>query len=163
MRASEPGLSALATIRLRRRWGQRGASEDGSLNGNTATAFGGQDSKLPKSFFTVAAKVGDVSPGARDGADCKTPHPQGGGEAYKQPADELLSSNRLHAGVRAYAHFFPSESRPARPRSSGVIATRNSTSALNVRNHGSASTGTSDGSFTFTTKVPPRLPWRSEK
>ena len=52
-------------------------------------------------------------------------------------------------------HFFPNASRLARERSSGVMAIRNSTSALNVRNNGSASAGTSDGLLTLTTKVPP--------
>jgi hypothetical protein len=51
-----------------------------------------------------------------------------------------------------YAHFVPSDTKSARARSSGVIATRNSTSALNMGNQGSASLGTSEGSLTLTTR-----------
>src|SRR6202522_3881095 len=47
--------------------------------------------------------------------------------------------------------------------SSNFIAIRNSTSALKVKNQGSANIGTSEASFRLTTKVPPRLPWCSEK
>src|SRR6266545_3170690 len=62
-----------------------------------------------------------------------------------------------------YAHFFPSASRPARARSSGVIATRNSTSASKVRNHGSANAGIFDASSRFTIMIAPRCPSRSVK
>jgi hypothetical protein len=65
--------------------------------------------------------------------------------------------------IQRYAHFLPSASRPARARSSGVIATRNSTSALKVRNHGSANVGIFDGSSRFTIMVAPRCPLRSVK
>src|SRR5271165_2024546 len=62
-----------------------------------------------------------------------------------------------------YAHFFPNASRFERPRSSGVMATRNSTFALKVRNQGSARAGMPEGSSRFTTRVPPRCPSCSQK
>src|SRR5437763_16965140 len=53
---------------------------------------------------------------------------------------------------RAYPHRFPSSSSPARPSSSGVIATLNWQSAWKVRNHGSARLGILLGSSRLTTR-----------
>ena len=62
-----------------------------------------------------------------------------------------------------YAHCLPNASRLERPRSSGVIATRNSTFALKVRNQGSARAGMPEGSSRLTTRVPPRGQLCSQK
>jgi hypothetical protein len=69
-----------------------------------------------------------------------------------------------HTPCRAsYFHFEPSVSSPAFLRSSATITTRNSQSALNVRNHGSANFGICDGSSRFTTRIAPRVPFCSVK
>lgn len=52
--------------------------------------------------------------------------------------------------LNSYFHFDPRFSNPAFFRSSGAITTRNSQSALNIRNHGSTSAGISDGSSRLT-------------
>lgn len=53
-------------------------------------------------------------------------------------------------------HVLPSSSSPAFLRSSGVMASRNLTSAWNVRNHGSANAGIFDGSGKATMRTAPR-------
>ena len=63
----------------------------------------------------------------------------------------------------AQAQSLPSLSSFARARSSGLMATRNSTSASNVRYQGSANDGTSEASFKSTTSTPPRWPLISVK
>lgn len=63
----------------------------------------------------------------------------------------------------AQAQRSPSSSRPARPRSSGDMTMWNSTSASKVRNQGSASDGTAEGSGTSTISTAPRWPKYSVK
>src|SRR4030042_4796799 len=59
---------------------------------------------------------------------------------------------------RIYTHFFASLPRPAFPSSSGDITMWNSTSALNIKNHGSAILGTTEGSATSAIMITPRRP-----
>lgn len=63
----------------------------------------------------------------------------------------------------SHAHFLPSSSSPAFAKSSGLMTTLSSTSALNVRNQGSANDGILDASGRSTMRMQERLPCCSVK